>query len=279
MAENTEIFYTYVEDEDPNDPLFGVDTCANLLGVNDKANILNHLGERSLTKTSAGVISCNKAMVSAPVLGKSKATYLPHGNNIMGASLLIREGYGFTWLPDKIAGQLGLPAGPAIMRDDGTFVRCALENEKPMVNNKLMENTINLREFRKEQEFVSDEILETFAAIRQGDQEAIVLHGDTCEVFWMREPGKLPERLVANVYKYIRSACNENRKIQAIYTPSETFPWPPTSTMKVLDVTFDTRFNSIVHCVETEGTTSTWCDATDANRAKLRLFFEWPAVE
>ena len=122
----------------------------------------------------------------------------------MGCNVLVRDGLGFTWLPSKIAGQLGIPEGPLLFKPDGSFIRCKLENDKPLVNKAMVDAEGEQIGERKAVEAETshdtvdetecfDEVLETFSVIRQGCQERAVLREQESnpELRWLNAPGAI----------------------------------------------------------------------------------------
>ena len=133
---------------------FGVDTCANIVGVTkDVAEEVGKHGH-SKTFTSAGAVDTVRCVADVPAIGRHKATLLPQGSNIVGCNILVREKFGFTWLPEELARLLNLPTGPVTFKPDGSFVRCDLENGKPVISQKMMKNTESLKDYRSQQQEV-----------------------------------------------------------------------------------------------------------------------------
>ena len=117
-----------------------------------------------------------------------------------------------------------------------------------------------------------EEILETFRVIRQGRQEAAVLEGDESSIKFLSSPHDkhLPERLMHNVFKYMRNAWGEERKVRVIYLQSERYPEPPECSSEVVDITFDVRFNSVIFATRCAGSSDTWKGIDVQNRGKMR---------
>ena len=129
------------------------------------------------------------------------------------------------------------------------------------------------------------EILETFAAIRQEDQEVALLREPHSQsrVTWLSEPGQLPERLMRNIVRCLHRSRvyaenGHNRKVRLIYVPSDSFPLPPISKFDVVDLVVDTRFSNVTWMNRTPGGGDSWSPISEEHKTKIRVFFDLPVL-